>query len=90
MKDYNFEGVYYTLLGELVEPYALPGVENAYAPGGECNRLYTEIHNACQRLRDRLDAPDEDPDVERILSNFLSIQRILCEKMFRYGQLCQK
>ena len=89
MKDYNFEDVYYTMLGELVEPYALPAVENAYAPGGECDRLYTEIHRASERLHSRLGVPQEDADVEIILSNFLSIQRILCEKIFRYGQKIQ-
>lgn len=87
MKNYTFEDVYYTLLGELEESYALPAVENAYAPGGECDRLYTEIQNACQSLCNRLGVPDEDADVELVLGNFLSIQRILCEKMFHYGQL---
>ena len=85
MKNYTFEDVYYTLLGELEENYALPVVENAYAPGGECDHLYIEIRNACQSLCNRLGVPDEDADVELILSNFLSIQRILCEKIMNYA-----
>lgn len=87
MKDYNFEEIYYTLLGEMDGRYVLPGVENAYAPDEECDRLYTEIIAARDRLRDRLGVSDEDPDLECILDNSLTIQRILCEKMFRYGQL---
>lgn len=87
MKNYSFEDVYYTLLGELTEDFALPAIENAYTPGGECDQLYTQIHHACQNLCDRLGVGGEDADVELILGNFLSIQRILCEKMYHYGQL---
>ena len=87
MNNYTFEDVYYSLLGEMEESSALPNVENAYISGGECDRLYIEIHLACRRLCNRLGVPDEDSDVELILGNFAAIQRILCEKMFGYGQM---
>jgi hypothetical protein len=87
MCRYELEDIYYTLLGEMSPPYAVPGIENAYAPGGECDQYYNEAMEAYQRLRERLGVQDEDEDIEIILGNFLGIQRILCEKMFRYGQL---
>ena len=84
--QYDFEDIYFTLLGELASEYAVPGVENAYIPGGECDRLYNEICEARDRLYQRLGVQDEDPDVEIILGNHLLIQNILCEEMFRLGQ----
>ena len=58
----------------------------AYIDGGECDRLYNEMSQAYERLRDRLGVVDEDTDVEIIINNLLRIQYILCEKMFRCGQ----
>lgn len=90
MKNYTFDDIYYTLLGEQEGPYAVPGVENIYAPGRECDRLYAGIIAARERLQARLGTPDEDADLELILGNFLSIQRIVCEEIFRCGQrYCQ-
>ena len=88
MKDDIFEDIYLTLLGELAEKYKLPGVENAFVIGGECDRLYNEIVDARDRLHARLGVQAEDPDLELIFNHFHNIQHILCEKMFRYGQLC--
>ena len=78
--------VYYTLLGEISQPFQVPGVENAYADGSECDRFYNEVCDAYERLRLRLGVRDEDPDVEIIIGNLLSIQHTLCLKMFHYGQ----
>jgi hypothetical protein len=86
MKKYTIEDVYDTLCGEVHGEYAVPGVENAYADGGECDRLYNEMSQAYERLRDRLGVVDEDMDAEIMINNLLGIQRILCEKMFLYGQ----
>ena len=86
MKNDIFEDVYYTLLGEQEEPYAVPGVKNIYAPGSECDRLYAGIIAARDRLQTRLGTSGEDADLELILGNFLSIQRIVCEEIFRCGQ----
>ena len=86
MKKYTIEDVYDTLCGEVHGEYAVPGVENAYATGGECDRLYEEMCQAYERLRDRLGVVDEDMDAEIMINNLLGIQRILCEKMFFYGQ----
>ena len=86
MQQYPAEDVYLTLCGEIHDKYAVPGVENAYADGSECDRLYCELCDAYDRLRQRLGVVDEDGDVEIIIGNLLSIQAILCEKMYFYGQ----
>ncbi len=79
MKNYEFEDIYYSLLVEMRTPHAVPG--------GECDRLYNEAMDAYERLCARLNKPGEDPDVEVVINNLLSIQRILCEKTFHYGRL---
>ena len=87
MKIYTSEDVYLTLCGEVHGEYAVPGVENAYADGSTCDNLYREMGEAYERLRERLGAIDEDPDVEVIINNLLQIQTILCDRMFIYGRL---
>ena len=86
MKQYLAEDVYLTLCGEVHNAYAVPGVENAYADGSECDRLYNELCDAYDRLRRRLGITDEDEDIEIIIGNLMSIQSILCQKMYFYGQ----
>ena len=85
----TFEDTYLTLCGEIHGEYAVVGVENAFADGSECDRLYAELSEAYERLRDRLGVVDEDADVEVIIGNMLAMQHILCEKMFHYGKLLQ-
>lgn len=87
MFDTLDEMVYLTLVGEVSDPYRFPGVENAYAEGSECDRLYNELADAYDRLRERLGVRDEDDDVELIIGNLLSIQHALCLKMFHYGKI---
>lgn len=79
------ELVYYTLVGELSPPFAIDSIENAYSNGSECDRLYNEVCDAYDRLRQRLGVEDEDEDVEIIIGNLLSIQQILCLKMYHCG-----
>lgn len=87
MEDRFAEDVYFTLIGEMSPPYALPGVENAYADGSECDELWNSVCDAYDRLRSRLHIADEDPDVETIIGSLLSIQHTLCIKMFQYGAM---
>ena len=86
MKTYKFDDIYDTLCGEVCAEYAVPDVENAYAVGGQCDRLYEEMSQAYTRVRNRLGVADEDTDVEIIINNLLSIQRILCEKIYLYSK----
>lgn len=87
MKNVPFEDVHDTLLGEVHGDDAVPGVENAYRTGSECDLLYNELWDAYDRLRVRLSVCNEDPDIETIINNLLSIQRTLCQYTYRYGQL---
>lgn len=90
MLQYSIEDIYMTLCGEIEEANAVPGVENAYADGSQCDRLYTDIYQAYQRLCQRLGVEDEDADVEIIIDSLCRIQEILCEKMFHYGATITK
>lgn len=87
MNILNAENVFDTLTGSLCEEYTIPGVENAFAPGGDCDRLYRQVYEANCRLCDRLGKNDGDPDVELIINNLLQINRILSLKMYHYGRL---
>lgn len=86
MLDTFDEMVYLTLLGEVSAPYRIPGVENAYAEGSQCDLLYQNLSDAYERLRIRLGINGEDDDTELIIGNLLTIQHTLCLKMFHYGK----
>lgn len=77
------EDVYYSLQGELCEP--LPNVENAFAIGSVCDRCYSEMLKAYERICDRLGVQDEDKDVEVIITSLRTITEELCYRMFAYG-----
>ena len=77
--------IYYSLSGQLEPDAALPWVENLFASGSECEAILSEIYAARNRLQERLNAGEEDSDLECILNSFLSIQHILCREMFFYG-----
>ena len=83
MIDSFAEYVYDSLQGNLVFP--VPGVENAFAPGSQCEQDYAEILEAYGRLCKRLGQQEEDPDVEIIINHFFAIQKSLCLKMYAYG-----
>ena len=77
------ERVYLSVLGELVEP--IEGIENAFQDGSACDRYYEDMLAAYARLRDRLNIPGEDSDIEIIISSLRRITDQLCFEMFRYG-----
>ena len=79
--------IYYTLLGQLIEEARVPGVENLFETGSECDRLYGAMADAYRRLCRRLgNQIGEDRDVEDILCALMEIQDIVAYKMFEYGQ----
>ena len=66
-------------------------VEDEFSAGKVCERAYTEIMSAYQRLCQRLGVNgDEDDDVEVIIDSYEVITEYLCMKMFDYGALCVK
>ncbi len=77
------EKVYLSMTGELVSP--IPGVNNAFAEGEECSRLYESTYCACIRILERLGVKDDDEDLETIICCMQSIQKELCQRMFEYG-----
>ena len=79
------EDIYMTITGLLKEEYRVPGIENAFEPGKNCERWYAAALEAYWRLCDRLGVVDEDDDVEIIFNSFLDIQEELAKKMFAYG-----
>ena len=84
------EDVYYTLTGLIQEDHIVPHVENMFSEGSKCFENYLAVHNACQRLNARLCVVC-DTDVEIIINALLDNQRILCLKMYEYGQQdCRK
>lgn len=85
MKDRFVEDVYDTLRGVMILQGRIDGVENAFAPGGACDRLYAQMLDAYERLRNRLGVVDEDADVEIIISSLMRIEREISHRMYAYG-----
>ena len=80
------QDVYETLIGEMEDGFCIPGVENLFIEGSECEIAYDEMLEAYGRLRERLGVLDEDADVETIIGSFLKIQRLVALNMFEYGK----
>ena len=85
MNEKQMEDIYYTLIGTMQERFRVPGVENLFAEGSECMSCYSEMHNAYERLCERLGVIDEDEDVEIIIDALMTVERKVSMKMFEYG-----
>ena len=81
---YNAEDIYYTLLGEMVDDFRVPGVENLFHDGGDCMNCYCKMLAAYERLCDRVGVIDEDEDVEVIIHSLMTIEQNVSIKMFEY------
>lgn len=72
-------------------PEACKFVEDEFSEGKVCERAYTEIMSAYQRLCQRLGVDREEyKDIEVIINSYELIIEYLCMKMFDYGVLCAK
>lgn len=72
-----------------IDEYPMPEsefVENEFADGRPCGKLYEEVYEAVRRLCDRLGA-DEDPDVEIIITSLTKIGKYQAMKMYDYGRM---
>ena len=81
-----YDEIYYSLIGEMAEDSALPWVPNAFSPGSECEQAYTRLLAARDRVSGKLGVED-DPDLEQMLQEMLTIQRILCKKVMELRRL---
>lgn len=61
-------------------------VEDEFAEGKYCEKLYAQMFAAYERVCNRLHEPSgEDKDMEIIISSLLDIGRYQSMKMFDYG-----
>ena len=78
------EFVYDALQGDVTDTMP-PNIENAFAEGAECLRLYQQVYEAERRLEARLGVGVHDKDVECIICAMRDITQYLCFKMYAYG-----
>lgn len=83
MKQEWIGAVYDTLCGNRIDP--IFGVENAFKEGEVCERCYSNVMEAYQRICTRLGQGEEDEDVEIIIDSLLKIAKVLSYKMYEYG-----
>ena len=76
--------VYETVMGLRTSEAAEPDVNNLFAEGGRCDKLYEEVYAAKNNLNRRL-TQEEDRDVEQIIRNLLNITKIVSYEMYSYG-----
>ena len=81
--------VYETLLNALEED-AIPWVNPIFVPENPCFESYADMLNAYERLRERLQTAEEDPDVEEIIDKLLEHGKLLAMEMFSCGMRYQK
>lgn len=62
-----------------------PGVEDAFADGALCAKMYDIVYDAERRLEDRLGVAGNDADVEEIITAMESIVREIGYKMYCCG-----
>ena len=93
VKDEEFKAKIYDLMNGSYNLEEYPVVESSvvkdeFAEGKYCEKLYSQMLEAYERVCRRLGLPDtEDKDVEIIISNLMSIGRYQSMKMFDYGVL---
>ena len=91
VQDEEFKTMIYDLMNGHYDPDKFDCeessvVENEFAEGGYCEKLYSDMLAAygriCQRLHEQ---SGEDRDVEIIINNLLDMGRYQSMKMFNYG-----
>lgn len=76
--------IYETVMGLREEGYAAKGIENLFAEGKPCDRLYAQVYDAKNRVNRKLGG-EENPDLEQMIQNLLEITKIVGYKMYSYG-----
>ena len=80
----KMEWAYESMACFVEQKHRMPGVEDAFAKGSDCEARYQQIWDTYERLRDRLGA-EEIADLDRMINTFDELQRELCYRMYRYG-----
>ena len=84
MKEKFVDIVYDLVSGMRIPQPGDPQVENLFAEGRECEKLYEEVYAAKLRLCERLGV-EEDKDAEVMVDSLLKICEIMGKRMYRYG-----
>jgi len=79
------EEIYESLMGITTEERRLSWVECLFEPGKACHESYETMWAAYKRLLLRLNAGDDDPDLEILVNSLLTYGKISALKMFEYG-----
>ena len=92
MQDYeNRRSLIYDLLNGSLDLKRCPVpesqlVQDEFARGQLCDRLYEEIYQANLALCERLGV-DSDDHIEQMINYFFQITERLCAKMYDYGRM---
>lgn len=82
------DAIYEILLGQSLYPLEQNGlniqIEDAFANGSECDKLYEAVYNANCEICKKLGV-EECREVETIIRNLDAIQKIIAMKMYGYG-----
>ena len=88
VKDEEFKTKIYDLMNGSYNLEESSLVKDEFAEGEYCEKLYSQMLEAYERVCRRLGRPGaEDEDVEIIISNLMNIGRHQSMKMFDYGVL---
>lgn len=64
-------------------------IADEFEEGTECESIYEKVSLSKRRLEERLGV-NEDRDIEKIVWGMEEIMRILCLKMYEYGEQAAK
>lgn len=84
-KELIYEKMNGFLEGEIFSISKKLAIEDEFAEGKECSRLYESAYLAKQNLCRRL-GKDEDKDLEILISSMENIAKLLSMKMYEYGK----
>ena len=85
MTDELLDDIYFTLTGQLIPEAEIPGIENAFAEGEECDIILGDIYDARDALLERLGIVGEDRDLEIMVSGYERMLKMIGQKMFLLG-----
>ena len=82
----NFADIVYDLVtGQRIAQPGDPEIEDLFATGRDCAKLYEQVYNANLHLCQRLNAGESDEDVETIIDSLLKICAQIGKRMYLYG-----